>query len=76
MEAKTGLLYNVVVEWCDAVDVLPVGGDYIGKDGNPYGFTELEDAIKYRDAFVYNAKTLAWEDARRVYIIVGDRVML
>lgn len=67
-------LYNLVVEYDDTVDLMPLGGDHIGEDGNPYGFTKLEDAIKYRDAFVQVAREKSWTDVRRAYVIVGDRV--
>ena len=68
-------LYNVVVEWNDgASDILPLGGEYIGEDGNPYGFTYLADAIKYRDAFLETSRKDTDSDAVRVSIIVGERV--
>jgi hypothetical protein len=68
-------LYNVVVEWNDgASDILPLGGKYLGEDGNPYGFTHLEDAIKYRDAFLETSRKDTDSDAVRVSIIVGERV--
>lgn len=72
--SDTGL-YNVVVEWNDgASDVLPFGKKFLGRDGNPFGFTYLEDAIKYRDAFIENTQNGTVEDAVRVSIIVGERV--
>lgn len=68
-------LYNVVVEWNDgASDILPIGGAHPGRDGNPFGFTYLEDAIEYRDAFLENARNDKVSDAVRVSIIVGERV--
>lgn len=68
-------LYNVVVEWNDgASDILPLGGIHLGEDGNPYGFTYLEDAIKYRDAFLETSRKDRNSDAVRVSIIVGERV--
>lgn len=68
-------LYNVVVEWSDgASDILPFGKKFLGRDGNPFGFTYLEDAIKYRDAFIENTKNGTVEDAVRVSIIVGERI--
>lgn len=67
-------VYNVVVEWNDgASDILPLGGEFIGEDGNPFGFTKLEDAIRYRDAFLENARNNPDSDAVRVSIIVGER---
>ena len=68
-------LYNVVVEWSDgASDILPIGGKYPGRDGNPFGFTYLEDAIEYQLAFLEGARKDLDSDAVRVSIIVGERV--
>lgn len=68
-------LYNVVVEWNDgASDVLPVGGIYVGEDGNPFGFTYIEDAIIYREAFLEDARNNPESEAVRVSIIIGERV--
>ena len=68
-------LYNVVVEWEDgASDILPFGKKFLGRDGNPFGFTYLEDAIKFRTAFLQDRRNDPDNDAVRVSIIVGDRV--
>jgi hypothetical protein len=68
-------LYNVMVEWNDgASDVLPIGGKYPGRDGNPFGFTHIEDAIEYRDAFLETSRKDLGSEAVRVSIIVGERV--
>ena len=67
-------LYNVVCEWSDgASDILPIGGKFPGRDGNPFGFTYLEDALEYRDAFVQDRRDDPDSDAVRVSIIVGER---
>ena len=68
-------LYNVVCEWSDgASDILPIGGKFPGRDGNPFGFTYLEDALEYRDAFVQDRRDDPDSDAIRVSIIVGERM--
>ena len=68
-------LYNVVCEWSDgASDILPIGGKFPGRDGNPFGFTYLEDALEYLDAFVQDRRNDPDSDAVRVSIIVGERV--
>lgn len=70
-------LYNVVVEWNDgASDILPIGGKFPGRDGNPFGFTYLEDAIEYRDAFIEDRRNDPDSDAVRVSIIVGERELV
>jgi len=67
-------LYNVVVEWNDgASDTLPIGGKFPGRDNNPYGFTYLEDAIEYKDAFITACHEGKITDAVRVSITVGPR---
>ena len=67
-------LFNVVCEWNDgASDILPIGGKFPGRDGNPFGFTYLEDAIEYRDAFINDRRNDPESDAVRVMIIVGER---
>ena len=70
-------LYNVVCEWSDgASDILPIGGKFPGRDGNPFGFTYLEDALEYLDAFVQDRRNDPDSDAVRVSIIVGERVLV
>jgi len=70
-------LYNVVCEWNDgASDILPTGGRYACRDGNTNGFAHLEDAIKYRDAFIEDRRNDPESDAVRVAIIIGERELV